>query len=48
LEVSPGDLGIGWVAPLDLAESGQGAAQMGDVEVPLRIVVREVSQLLPV
>jgi hypothetical protein len=42
-QVPSGRLGIGWVAPLDLAESGQGAAQMGDVEVPLRIVVGEVS-----
>ncbi|MEK7205454.1 MAG: hypothetical protein AAB254_08085, partial [candidate division NC10 bacterium] len=41
-------LGVGGVAPLHLAEPGKGVAQVGNVEVPLRIVVREVSQLLPV
>jgi len=46
-EVPSGSLGVVWAAPLDLCEAGEGVAQVGDVEVPLRIVVREVSQLLP-
>lgn len=33
--------------PFDLTDSGQGVAQMGDVEVPLCVVVRKVPQRLP-
>jgi hypothetical protein len=45
-EVAPRFLCPGRVAPLDLPKSGQGVAQMGDVEVPLRVMVGKVAQFL--
>jgi hypothetical protein len=38
---------VGRVPPLDLPESGQGAAQVRDVKIPAGVMVGEVSKLLP-
>jgi hypothetical protein len=46
-EVSPGDLGIGRVTPLDLSEPGQRVAQVRDIQVPACIMMGEVPQLPP-
>jgi hypothetical protein len=47
LEVPSGRLGIGGVAPLDLTPPDEGIAQVGDIQITLSIMVREMPEFFP-
>jgi hypothetical protein len=42
IQVAPGGLSVGGIAPLDLAEPGQRIAQVRDIDVPICIVMGEM------
>ena len=43
-----GSLGVRRVDPFDLMQAPQGAAQVGQVQLPVRVVVRKMPDLRPV
>ena len=47
-EVLSRDLAIGWMLPLHLAEAGQGAPEVWEVEIPRFVMVGKMPQRLPV